>query len=165
MAKRDSIGTKYEVSDMNEDPYDTVDETYHAVGQGSGFWNKVGREVRPTLPPFVSADEKRAWVENRTIFYAYDLKPGTSKKYGPCWWLLVEVPLEGNESEERTITFGDRGNNEIRDDEFNQMLVYFNDIGSEKIACVLKSFETKLGNVAFGLDPAFIEEAHSEEPS
>jgi hypothetical protein len=132
----------------------------------SSFW--ANRPVQPLLPVFLTAEEKEGFANEGVAFEVVNVREGNGE-YGPCWWIICAVHSddisefdENDEIDEdgyvlRTITFGGREKNAIRDDMMHDLVDY---LGPERpvtrgngVPCRLVSFKTRSGNFAFSLAP------------
>lgn len=124
------------------------------------FWTENPNAGNTDLPAFLTQEDKEYLAANMVVFNIFNIAQGRSN-YGDCWWVHIEVDPDDvtifDESDEegflckRTLTFNGRGNGTSRDDVLSKMYSYFRD-GGDPIEAVLAQYDTKAGNIAYGIE-------------
>ena len=138
------------------------------------FWAEHTEYANATgLAPWLADEDKIFLAEKEVPILVTSVIAGKNN-YGDCWWIIAKIgvrhislfdpsDVEDEDTVNRTITFGQRGDGGQRDVMVSKMAVHLKEGGNPINVC-LTTFLTRSGNNAFGIAPARGVEHVSEEP-
>ena len=137
------------------------------------FWAAHPQSTSSGLYPWLQDEDKVFLAEKEIPIVLFSIVAGKNN-YGDCWWLNAKIgsahislfepsDTENDNTVNRTITFGQRGDGGQRDVLVSQMAIHLKE-GGDPINVCLTTFVTRGGNNAFGIAPARGIEHVADEP-